>query len=838
MKIFKKFMKFAYFGILHLRAACLGVVVLTVAPGNASASCVASGAVVSSHCDADYIQLRGATGFSSLTVSDEVTDYIEILPDSTSETPTSQTLTIGGVTTVSNSSYSAVYSMTTAPEHDLDVYIGNGVTITSVGGFGAVWLRNEVSGDLSVENDGTVTATGGPGITLTTNEGGVSIVNDGSVTSTDNRGIYADGGYNNSSGDPVLVSIVNTGIVDGYTAAVRAVNYQGLASITNSGTVTSTTRQGLVAWAANGGVSIGNSGTVIAEDDIALQAWSTGGDVTVTNSGHLYAYDDTAHADAGSGHDGIFAYAESSGNISITNAVTGTIYTPDGAAITAETDDGDIDIVNAGTVTGLSGIEAVTGGGTIAVTNTGTVTALGGAGVTLSGAGLTNSGRIVASTYGVYLDGSGNSVTTSGSISGDTASIFYSAGGNALNILPGAGFSGVVDYNGTSGNTTTFGAGSYAIPAANYLAAANTITLDNDSQVLILDDSDTTGTINVVAAAPVANMANQYTGSVSDVIGSILALDIDRPSALGSVEPLAYAQTEEATPAAKAIASISEGLQVDGSGNLFWARAFGGQRYQPETDDDLASHAYHYGLIAGADRQFGDLRLGLFAGAGAVSAEFSDHTNALDGRTGFAGVYGSAPVDGVLVNASLTVGAIDNESRRSINGGSEWAEGDFWGWYVSPELSLSKSYDVASGWKLTPNARLRYVGALYDDYDESGSSQNLSYGSHATHSLEGRMQLDLSRQTRLDSGRSAIVTFSGAVVDTQNLGAGGYTASLSNAEFKISDSSARNVVGVSLGAAFDVELKEAMSLYGGVEGTVLSDQSVSYTGRLGLKTLF
>ena len=170
---------------------------------------------------------------------------------------------------------------------------------TSVGGFGAVWLRNDVSGDLAIENHATMQATGGPGITLVTNMGNVDLVNYGVVTSTDDRGLYGDGGKNNVASSPVVVSITNVGTVNANTAGIRAINYQGLSEITNSGTVTTTTRQGVVAWSANGATKITNSGTVTAHDDFALQAWSTSSDVTVVNSGTLNAYDDTSHTDIG-----------------------------------------------------------------------------------------------------------------------------------------------------------------------------------------------------------------------------------------------------------------------------------------------------------------------------------------------------------------------------------------------------------------------------------------------------------------------------------------------------------------------------------------------------------
>ncbi|MDC7786467.1 autotransporter domain-containing protein [Rhodoplanes sp. TEM] len=344
----------------------------------AVAGCTITGdvAVVSSQCDASFVDVRTGTGATSLTVTDMTTVGVFLAPATGATTPTSHTLTLTGTTIVSNPSYSAVYSYADAPDHDIVVNLGSGVSITSLAGFGAVWIRNETSGDITIDSAATVTATGGPGITATTNLGAVSITNSGTVVSTDDRGIYADGGYNNTSADPVTVSVTNSGTVSGYLAGIRAVNWQGLSSIDNSGTVTATTRQGLVAWSAAGDATIVNSGTVTAYDDVAVQAVAETGTVTVTNSGSLFTYDDTTVTDAGTyGHVGIWAEAGTSGDVVVTNTATGTISAPSGYGIVALTASGDVTVTNAGTVTALGGIRAESSDGDVTVTNSGIVTA-------------------------------------------------------------------------------------------------------------------------------------------------------------------------------------------------------------------------------------------------------------------------------------------------------------------------------------------------------------------------------------------------------------------------------------------------------------------------------
>jgi outer membrane autotransporter protein len=305
------------------------------------------------------------------------------------------------------------------------------------------------------------------------------------------------------------------------------------------------------------------------------------------------------------------------------------------------------------------------------------------------------------------------------------------------------------------------------------------------------------------------------------------------------VQPMAYVQIDQRVAEAKAALTLGSGTMVDSAGNLFWARIFGGIRQQSETSTAAASRIYRYGTIVGVDHEFDDTRLGFFVGGGGVAARLDDDTSKLDGYTGFFGVYGTKKLaNDFAINASLTFGGIDNHSRRSVNAGSEWAKGDFWGWYVSPEIVFSKSYEMTPVWTMTPSLRLRYTGVTYDSYSEKESSQNISYGGRNTHALDESLQLDLTRHYALVSARSLALTFSGAVLDTQNLGDRTISASLSGTGFEVSDNVDRNVYGASLGVSFDYQFQNNMSLYGGIEGKALSGQAIDGGARLGVKYAF
>ncbi|MNS98483.1 hypothetical protein D3C72_1328520 [compost metagenome] len=181
-----------------------------------------------------------------------------------------QNLSITGSTTLERNDYPAVFLNSSADDWSVNVKLGSGVTLRSAGLFGALWVRSESANtafrnDIYIDSAATVVATGSDtvGITATSNNGKVTLINRGSVTSTQSRGLYADGG-NVTKPDTVLIR--NEGTVQAYQAAARAINYAGTSRIENTGSVRSTTAQGLVAWSNMGGAEIINSGTVVADN--------------------------------------------------------------------------------------------------------------------------------------------------------------------------------------------------------------------------------------------------------------------------------------------------------------------------------------------------------------------------------------------------------------------------------------------------------------------------------------------------------------------------------------------------------------------------------------------
>ncbi|WP_158240790.1 autotransporter outer membrane beta-barrel domain-containing protein [Telmatospirillum siberiense] len=459
-------------------------------------------------CDAGGVIVTPNTGSSSLTVDGVTTQGVYYTPGDSATGSYTQTLVLSGTTTIDNPSSTSGLSAgngvtlkTALANQNVNVTVGSSVSITAFAAYGGgIWARSETSGDITIDSSGTVTVTGvdgsnnpvagnADGITASTSLGGASVTNRGTVT-TNGRGLYAEGNHNSVTLDADLnvtgvlapaktVIINNSGTVNAYLAGARAINYNGLSSIINSGAVTSATRQALIAWSDYGDASVTNNGTVSSGDRNAIVAQTgANGNATVINSGTVSASRAASTGSAAIGYSGIRAYATSNGNVTIVNS--GTVTANNDAALVGHTPQGSINITNSGVLTGQSGIFADSGSGTGSVD---TISDTSAASATTSGAiTVVNTGTINTTSHGIYLDGTTNGIANSGTVSssGGTALVTGSGASTIANsgTINGQGgaitgavatlnnsglIAGSITNTGTSTMTITGGDGAYAV---------------------------------------------------------------------------------------------------------------------------------------------------------------------------------------------------------------------------------------------------------------------------------------------------------------------------------------------------------------------------------------
>lgn len=692
-------------------------------PALADAACVATGSATLSNCTDTLITANATDGTSGLAITDATSE--KIVFGATGTTSSTQTLTIDSTTISSTAAGESAVNMNspTGVDRNVTLTIGKDVTLssTALSGTGGVWVRNEISGDISITTAATITDTTGYGIHAITNLGSVSIVNSGSVTSTTERGIYADGGFNNLSSDPAVVSVTNSGTVSAYQAGIRTINYMGLSSITNSGAVTSTTRQGLVAWSQQGNAEVTNSGSVTSNNDHAIQVATDAGDIAVTNS------------------------------------ASGVVRATGGAGIYAEATGGSTTVVNAGSVSTSSNntYGIYVDGTSSSVTNSGSVSALG------------------SGSYAIYFAGSGNtlSLLDTASLQGGAADLYL---GTGTDVRVDVNHSVLWTYDGTLSSLTSTGT-SLAVDTGSAITVANTADVAQGSAIEAVRGMAVSNMLSRVAqqaTAPTTRVASA--GPVElppPPEWTAWTMGYGEKSQRGSSDTTHFSNT---------LWGVAVGLDrhLDDEGTtagLFVGRDETRNEFSSGTQRVKSRNVY-LGLRAGSDDNVGFFWNGAaMGGIGKVSSrrqidgaadpsrystdmQFGDVTGGFGYHqilgTGFGATYsgrvnyGIRHVDGYSENLAGTEMNVDGRVTQSV-GGRLQASLDFWGaerrWQVSPHIGIE-------GWRSigSDGTDVRFGAVSNSIEDDTSSNIGFVTGLDASWRFEDGVKLSAIADARRD----------------------------------------------------------------------------------------
>lgn len=745
---------------------------------------------------------------------------------------------------------------------------GSSITVTGAGstlalakggalnGALIVGEANGVSGEMTIADGGTVTAYTSTLGDLAGSTGTMTVTGAGSLWRT-----IADASVPYSGN--INIGLFGSGVLDveqgGQVTGTRF--YIGN-DVGSSGTVTVDGAGSSIDVTGNFYVGASGDGTLTLSDggSISAAAVRVAYDSSASGTLNIGAAHGSAAAAAGTVNAPSLTFFDGTGVLTFNHTSSNYVFAP------AISGDGTL-WVDAGVTrltgdsSGFSGLATVASGATLALANgfggrvdldgatldvSGALTSTATAAVSGSGI-ISNSGRISGADYGIDLTAA-STLTSSGTIAGGTAAVRLGADGNTLNIYNGALFTGGIQFASTENNTLNFYTGSYTLPVQNYLLASNSINLLGSARTLITTDLNGSGTGNILvvdssAVGTLDRAASDVQRQVSGVIQDIMSLDFERISVTqpGSSAPLGYAPEERKrrNPTEIQVRSAQDqAVALDASGNLYWLRGFYGGRHQDASGDLAASNAHQFGTVTGVDHLYDDWRIGAFGGAGRSTNTLADGAGQLDADMALAGVYMRRTFGWLAFDAAFTGGHIWADSERGINGGAEIAKGSFDGWFVAPEAALSFKYALDRQWSLTPSLKARYVATFYDGYTEDGSSQNVSYDSHTTQSLEERFDARLAYQTVTSAGAAARYWLSAGASATQRVSGEGYGATVSGVDFVVAPMGDSTVYGALASVGFDVMLSQQTSLFGSLEGSLFSDKSRTGMARGGVKVAF
>ena len=490
---------------------------------------------------------------------------------------------------------------------------------------------------------------------------------------------------------------------------------------------------------------------------------------------------------------------------------------------------------NSGTITG--GGWAITLNGTVTIntlSNTGQIIGFDAINLNSGTTGnridvLNNSGTIQGrrddgtGRYGILVMGNQSIgvINNSGTITGVSGGIVNNNVITTINLLNGSVINGGISNSGTIGTLNVY----HTVTNANFDSTFSVPTISGNQP----------GTTNIYVTTP-ANSRSVTVGgrtvgidtscfgangqSIRQVTGSISRL----ANTNGLIQSIgAKIASQNADPYAMTSDLCADGVPAPAgqTGNSdFWIRGFTGRNKVDATAVSVDYINTYSGGAVGIERDWSEgLRAGAFIGAGSTDNNLGGGLGGSAADLIFMGGYATKVMGTLFAKVGLTGGRGNNTGTRNIAAGTpETALADYDSWYLSPEASVGKVYDLGQRlggtFTMTPVLTVRYVYAHQDGYTETGATNNLTMNDSHSTTVEERAELKFSYATETFGDYRVKLNASVGGLGQQN-GGGAMSGALLGAPLSFATPGNQNFTGFIGGLGFEISRgKYTFTAYG------------------------
>ncbi len=644
--------------------------------------------------------------------------------------------------------------------------------------------------NVSIDNTGFIITRGNNAIAILSGGVDALIVNQNAVTTL---GVGSHGIQSTSTG--LRANIINLGTIRTGGQTAHGIESNGASS------------------------SIKNAGAIETGAINAHGVESTGDSSTIVNTNSI----DTA---------GINAHGVQSTGVSSTVNNSGTINTVGGEAHGITVAGSSSWIVNYGALNtaGLQahGIELTSNAAGSTIINNGVIRTFGleahGAESLGFNAIIYNNGSIIALGFdakAISALGDNGRVFNSGYVKSNDIAILLGGDDSILTLQPGSVIEGGIEFLGNLP--------SLALVVENGLSINKTLTGALPGTINPNGAPMATRGLQVAVVDP-TNLSTQDE-QLADLTGGISSALENRLSGV-----------RNGAAAAVTTSGAVDGAQSD-PGHPFWTEGFGSYRQQDASSPAVETDQWVGGFVIGADDLLrDDLRAGFFGGAawGGVEAEFNSQET--DSRSFFVGSYASLLRAGLIFDVALTAGYSEFEQERSVAnnvaaGGLETATADFSGWFVSPELTVTKPA-VLMGRRLEGSLSLRYAGLFLDGYTESGTTAPLTVDDRDVHIGVARLQVAAPYETVFADGSAFRYRVKAGIEARTNFGGETIDGALLGQNISFNPGGDDDTFGGYAGLSGEYDTGSGFVLTAGTEGLIDTVGSYQLSGRAGVSFRF